>query len=53
LYSGGGNPSLINLCTNYEITGEYLTRTVCHVVSDPAAAAPKIVIDNFNIMPGN
>jgi hypothetical protein len=52
LYStGSGN--LQNICTNYEITGEYLTRTVCHIVSDPSAAAPRIVIDNFNIEPGN
>jgi hypothetical protein len=52
LYStGSGN--LQNICTNYEITGEYLTRTVCHIVSDPAAASPRIVIDNFNIEPGN
>ncbi len=52
LYSSGSG-SLLNICTNYEITGEFLTRTVCHVVSDPAAAAPKIVVDNYNIMPGN
>jgi hypothetical protein len=52
LYSSGSGP-LLNICTNYEITGEYLTRTVCHIVSDPGAAAPRIVIDNYNIMPGN
>jgi len=52
LYSSGSG-NLLNICTNYEITGEYLTRTVCHIVSDPGAAAPKIVIDNYNIMPGN
>jgi hypothetical protein len=52
LYSSGSAP-LLNICTNYEITGEYLTRSVCHIVSDPGAAAPKIVIDNYNIMPGN
>ncbi len=52
LYSSGSG-NLLNICTNYEITGEYLTRTVCHVVGDPSAAAPRIVIDNFNIVPGN
>jgi hypothetical protein len=52
LYSSGSG-SLLNICTNYEITGEFLTRTVCHIVSDPGAAAPRIVIDNYNIMPGN
>jgi hypothetical protein len=53
LYSSGTGP-LMNLCTNYEITGEYLTRTVCHVVSvDGTTGQPKFVIDNFNIEPGN
>ena len=53
LYSSGSGP-LLNICTNYEITGEFLTRTVCHIVStDGTANAPKIVIDNFNIEPGN
>lgn len=42
-----------NICTNYEITGEVLTRTVCHMVSDPLATSPKIVIDSFNIEAGN
>lgn len=41
------------LCTNYEITGEYETRTVCHVVGDPAAQNPKFVVDSFNIVPSN
>jgi hypothetical protein len=52
LYSSGSS-NLQNICTNYEITGEYLSRTVCHIVGDPGAAAPKIVVDNYNIMPGN
>jgi hypothetical protein len=52
LYSSGSG-NLLNICTNYEITGEFLTRTVCHIVSDPVAGAPRIVIDNYNIMPGN
>lgn len=50
LYFGSG-PNF-NLCTNYEITGEVLTRTVCHVVSDPLAVHPKVVIDSYNIEPG-
>jgi hypothetical protein len=52
LYRSGSGP-LLNICTNYEITGEYLTRTVCHIVSDPVAASPRLVIDSFNIEPGN
>jgi hypothetical protein len=52
LYSSGSG-NLLNICTNYEITGEFLTRTVCHIVGDPGAAAPRIVIDNYNIEPGN
>jgi hypothetical protein len=53
LYSSGSG-NLLNICTNYEITGEYLTRTVCHVLStDGTASAPKIIIDNYNIEPGN
>jgi hypothetical protein len=52
LYFGSG-PNF-NLCTNYEITGEVVTRAVCHVVSDPAATnSPRFVIDSFNIEPGN
>ncbi len=54
LYQGGGPTYLANICTNYEITGEYLTRTVCHIKpGDPTAAAPQIVVDSFNIEPGN
>jgi hypothetical protein len=41
------------LCTNYDITAEFLTRTVCHVVGDPAATSPKIVVDSYNIESGN
>lgn len=52
LYTSGTG-GMQNLCTNYEITGEFLTRTVCHLVSDPYAASPKIVVDNYNIEPGN
>jgi hypothetical protein len=52
LYPASG--SLNNICTNYEITGEFLSRTVCHVVSaDGTTSAPRIVIDNYNIEPGN
>jgi hypothetical protein len=40
-----------NLCTNYEITGEFLSRTVCHVVH--TNGPPKMVIDSYNIEPAN
>jgi hypothetical protein len=47
------DPALNNICTNYEITGEFLSRIVCHVVGDPTAASPKIVVDSYNIEPGD
>jgi hypothetical protein len=40
-----------NLCTNYEITGEFLSRTVCHVVH--TNGPPKMVIDSYNIEPAD
>jgi hypothetical protein len=49
----GSQASLFNLCTNYQITGEFLTRTVCHVVGDPTAANVKIQVDSFNIIPAD
>jgi hypothetical protein len=48
-----GNDANFNICTNYQITGEYSTRMVCHVVGDPRALNPKIQVDSFNILPGN
>ena len=45
------DPKYFNLCTNYAITGEFVTRTVCHVEGD--AIHPKIVVDNFNVLNGN
>ena len=39
--------------TNYQITGEFVTRTVCRVVGDPAAANLKIQVDSFNILPAD
>jgi hypothetical protein len=49
----GSQSNLFNLCTNYQITGEFLTRTVCHVVGDPSAANLKIQVDSFNIIPAD
>ena len=49
LYLGTG-PNF-KLCTNYQITAEYLTRTVCHIVGDPFAANPVIEIDSKNSEP--
>jgi hypothetical protein len=51
IYFGG--PPNFNLCTNYQITGEYVTRYVCHVVGDPAAANVKIQVDSVNIIPAD
>jgi hypothetical protein len=51
IYFGGDRN--FNLVTNYQITGEYVTRTVCHVVGDPAAANVKIQVDSFNILPAD
>ncbi len=45
-----GNPNF-NLCTNYAITGEFMTRTVCHVEGD--VNHPKVVVDNFNVLTGD
>jgi hypothetical protein len=50
LYLGGG-PNF-NLCTNYQITAEYLSRTVCHVVGEPFATnSPVIEIDSKTTEP--
>ena len=49
----GTSPGTFNLCTNYQITGEFLTRTVFHVVGDPAAASAKIQVDSYNILPAD
>ncbi len=49
-----GSPNLFKLCTNYSITGEFLTRTVCHLdltQSDPFGQHPKLKVDSFNIIP--
>ena len=51
IYFGAG-PNF-NLVTNYQITGEFVTRAVCHVVGDPAAASVKIQVDSFNILPAD
>jgi len=50
LYFGANN---FNLCTNYQITGEYVARMVCHVVGAPNASSAKIQVDSYNILPGN
>jgi hypothetical protein len=39
-----------NIYTNYEITGEVLTRTVCHLVHTNGA---KMVVDSFNVESGS
>ena len=47
-YLGGGPNN--NMYTNYEITGEVLTRTVCHLAHTNGV---KMVIDSYNVEPGN
>ncbi len=47
-YLGGGPNN--NMYTNYEITGESLTRTVCHLVHTNGV---KMVIDSYNVESGN
>jgi hypothetical protein len=37
------------LCTNYQITAEFVTRTVVRIDGSPAA--PKAVVESFNILP--
>jgi hypothetical protein len=47
-YLGGGANQ--NIYTNYEITGETLTRAVCHIVHTNGI---KLVIDSYNVESGN
>jgi hypothetical protein len=47
LLPGGANN---NIVTNYEITGEVLTRTVCHLVHTNGV---KMVVDSFNVESGS
>ncbi|MGI8964815.1 MAG: hypothetical protein ACR2H1_01870 [Limisphaerales bacterium] len=47
----GGNDALFNLCTNDQITGEVVTRTVLRVEGTPGK--PKTVIENYSILPGD
>jgi hypothetical protein len=47
VFPGGLN---YNIYTNYEITGECLTRTVCHLVHTNGL---KMVIDSYNVESGN
>jgi len=49
-YMGSGRN--FNLVTNYQITGEALTRTVCRIERD-AANNPKIVVESFNTVSGS
>jgi hypothetical protein len=49
----GSSPATFNLCTNYQITGEFVIRTVCHIVGDPAATSLRIQVDSSNILPAD
>jgi hypothetical protein len=39
---------LFNLCTNYQITAEFATRTVVRIEGAPGA--PRAVIESFNVL---
>ena len=41
------------MCTNYQITGEVMTRAVCRLSDDSKPSNPKIIVESFNILPGN
>ncbi|MDB6057988.1 MAG: hypothetical protein JWO95_1832, partial [Verrucomicrobiales bacterium] len=41
------------MCTNYQITGEVVTRAVCRLSDDSKPTNPKIIVESFNILPGN
>lgn len=41
------------MCTNYMITGEVVTRAVCRLSNDSTPSNPKIIVESFNILPGN
>ncbi|MGZ4964150.1 MAG: hypothetical protein ACXWC8_16450, partial [Limisphaerales bacterium] len=41
------------MCTNYQITGEVVTRAVCRLSNDSTPTNPKIIVESFNILPGN
>ena len=41
------------MCTNYQITGEVVTRAVVRLSSDSSPTNPKFVVESFTILPGN
>ena len=43
--------SLFGLCTNYQITGEVVTRTALRV--EGTVQNPKVVIESYNILPAD
>jgi hypothetical protein len=45
-----GSGANANTYTNYEITGEFLSRTICHLVHTNGL---KMVIDSYNVESGN
>jgi hypothetical protein len=47
LFMGSG--PFFGLCTNYQITAEVATRAVVHIEGAPTK--PRIVIENFNLLP--
>lgn len=49
--SAPAGSGLFNLCTNYQITGEVLTRSLLRVEGTPQN--PRTVIENYNILPAD
>lgn len=45
----GGRQHLFNVSTNYQITGEFATRTVVRMEGDPER--PRAVIESYNVLP--
>ena len=41
------------MCTNYQIAGEVVTRSVVRLSNDSTPDNPKFIIESFNILPGN
>ena len=43
-------PDFFGLCTNYQVTAEFATRSIVRV-ENPKSDTPRIVLENYNILP--
>ncbi len=41
------------LCTNYQVTGEVVTKTAVRIVKDPRTKPYKAVVESYNILPAD